>query len=619
MVDISILQLPCILHWDLNHFVVLKSVGKKSITVLDPAVGEVKYTRAEFSEHFTGIALELTPTEKFEEKKVTRALTLSHFWKRIFGLKRNLVTIIVLSFFLQIFAVVSPFYMQTVVDDVLLRNDKSLLLVLALGFGLLMLAQTGTSTLRSFVILHLSTKLSYQMAANLFRHLIRLPIDYFERRHIGDIVSRFGSVQVVKDILTTGLVSTIIDGVMAIVTLTAMLIYSVKITLVVLLVVVLYMLVRLAFYRPFRQLTEESIVANAKEDSNFMESIRAVQTIKLFQRENDRQNLWQNHYVKALNTEVKIAKWSISFDVISSVLFGVENIIIVYMLASAVMGNLMSLGMLYAFMSYKNQFVDRMDGLIDMLIEFKMIGLHLDRLADITFTDAEDVDRHTANLQHLPDMIGKLEVKNLTFRYSETDEPIFENISFSIAAGQSAAIVGPSGCGKTTLLKVIMGVLKADSGQVLIDGVYITKRDDYRAQIAAVMQDDQLLSGSVAENIACFDPKLDFERIGACALAAAVHQDILKFGMQYNTLVGDMGTSLSGGQKQRVILARALYRDPTLLFLDEATSHLDLGNESIVNANVKEMNITRVLVAHRTETVNSADIVIDLGKLNTAP
>ena len=615
MVDISKLQLPCILHWDLNHFVVLKSVGKKSITVLDPAVGEVKYTRAEFSEHFTGIALELTPTEKFEEKKVTRALTLSHFWKRIFGLKRNLVTIIVLSFFLQIFAVVSPFYMQTVVDDVLLRNDKSLLLVLALGFGLLMLVQTGTSTLRSFVILHLSTKLSYQMAANLFRHLIRLPIDYFERRHIGDIVSRFGSVQVVKDILTTGLVSTIIDGVMAIVTLTAMLIYSVKITLVVLLVVVLYMLVRLAFYRPFRQLTEESIVANAKEDSNFMESIRAVQTIKLFQRENDRQNLWQNHYVKALNTEVKIAKWSISFDVISSVLFGVENIIIVYMLASAVMGNLMSLGMLYAFMSYKNQFVARMDGLIDMLIEFKMIGLHLDRLADITFTDAEDVDRHTANLQHLPDMTGKLEVKNLTFRYSETDDPIFENISFSIAAGQSAAIVGPSGCGKTTLLKVMMGLLKADSGQVLIDGVDIHKRDDYRTQIAAVMQDDQLLSGSVAENIACFDPKLDFERIGACAVAAAVHEDILKFGMQYNTLVGDMGTSLSGGQKQRVILARALYRDPKLLFLDEATSHLDLDNESIVNANVKQMNITRVLVAHRTETVKSADVVIDLDRL----
>ena len=615
---LSQLQLPCILHWDMNHFVVLKAVGKNKVVLLDPAIGEVTYSHDEFAKHFTGIALELTPTAKFEKKEVRQRLSLSHFWQRIFGLKRNLITIIVLSFLLQIFAVVAPFYMQTVVDDVLLRQDSSLLLVLALGFGLLMLIQTATNTLRGFIILHLSTKLNYQMAANLFRHLIRLPLDYFQKRHIGDVVSRFGSLQQVKDLLTTGLVSSIVDGVMALITLTAMFIYSVKVAFVVLFVVALYTLLRFALYRPFRRLSEESIVAHAKEDSNFMETVRAIQTVKLFQRENDRQNLWQNRYTEALNTDVSLAKWGIGYQTINQLLFGIENVIVIYLLATSVMGNLMSLGMLYAFMSYKNQFVDRMDGLIDMLIEFKMIGLHLDRLADITFTDAEDVDRHTANLQHLPDMIGKLEVKNLTFRYSATDDPIFENISFSIAAGQSAAIVGPSGCGKTTLLKVMMGLLKADSGQVLIDGVDINKRDDYRTQIAAVMQDDQLLSGSVAENIACFDPKLDFERIGACAVAAAVHEDILKFGMQYNTLVGDMGTSLSGGQKQRVILARALYRDPKLLFLDEATSHLDLDNESIVNANVKQMNITRVLVAHRTETVKSADVVIDLGRLNSA-
>ena len=615
---LSQLQLPCILHWDMNHFVVLKTVSKNKVVLLDPAIGEVTYSHDEFAKHFTGIALELTPTAKFEKKEVRQKLSLSHFWQRIFGLKRNLITIIVLSFLLQIFAVVAPFYMQTVVDDVLLRQDSSLLLVLALGFGLLMLIQTATNTLRGFVILHLSTKLNYQMAANLFRHLIRLPLDYFQKRHIGDVVSRFGSLQQVKDLLTTGLVSSIVDGLMALITLTAMFIYSVKVAFVVLLVVALYTLLRFALYRPFRRLSEESIVAHAKEDSNFMETVRAIQTVKLFQRENDRQNLWQNRYTEALNTDVSLAKWGIGYQTINQLLFGIENIIVIYLLATSVMGNLMSLGMLYAFMSYKNQFVARMDGLIDMLIEFKMIGLHLDRLADITFTDAEDVDRHTANLQHLPDMIGKLEVKNLTFRYSETDDPIFENISFSIAAGQSAAIVGPSGCGKTTLLKVMMGLLKADSGQILVDGVDINKRDDYRTQIAAVMQDDQLLSGSVADNIACFDPKLDFEKIALCAMNAAVHDDIQKFGMQYQTLVGDMGTSLSGGQKQRVILARALYREPKLLFLDEATSHLDVERESVVNTNIRKMDVTRIIVAHRPETIKSADIVINLAKLNGA-
>lgn len=617
--EINQLQLPCILHWDMNHFVVLKSVSKRKVVILDPAIGEVQYAIEELSVHFTGIALELTPTAKFEKKEITRKLSLSQFWQRITGLKRSLTTIIGLSFVLQLFTVAAPFYMQTVVDDVLLRYDTSLLLVLALGFGLLMLINVGTKSLRSFVILHLSTKLNYQMAANLFRHLIRLPIDYFEKRHIGDVVSRFGSLQQVRELLTTGLVTAIVDGAMAIITLVAMLVYSVKVGLVVLGVVVVYTLLRLALYRPFRRLNEESIVAHAKEDSNFMESMRAIQTIKLFQRENDRQNLWQNRYTDALNTDVKVSKWGIGYDAINGILFGLENVIVIYLLATAVMGNVMSLGMLYAFMAYKNQFVGRMDGLVDMLIEYKMIGLHMDRLADIAFTDAEDVDRHTANLQNLPSVEGHIEVRNLTFRYSETEDPIFENLSFKISAGESAAIIGPSGCGKTTLLKVMMGLLKPTSGKILIDGMDITKRVDYRSQIAAVMQDDQLLSGSIAENIACFDPKLEFEKISECAESAAVHEDILKLGMQYNTLVGDMGTSLSGGQKQRVILARALYREPRLLFLDEATSHLDVTNESIVNDNIKSMNITRVLVAHRPETVRSADRVIDLAQLQETP
>ena len=614
--EIKQLQLPCIVHWDLHHFVVLKSVSKKRVVILDPGSGELAYSILDFSKHFTGIALELTPTPNFEKVKDIHKLSLAHFWSKIFGLKRSLIIVISLSLTLQAFSIVSPLYMQTVVDDVLMRSDKNLLLVLSLGFGLLMLINMAVDTMRSFVVLHLSAKLNYQMATNLFRHLIRLPTVYFSKRHMGDIVSRFGSISNVKDMFTTGLVSTVLDGVMAIVTFVAMLVYSIKVTMVVCSVLTVYLLLRLLLFRPFKRLNEESIVAYAKEDSNFMETIRAIQTIKLFQRERDRQNIWQNHYADAINTDVKIAKWSIGFGVINGLLFGIENIVVILLLATEIMSNTMTLGMLYAFLSYKGQFVSRVSGLIGMLIEYKMIGLHLDRLADIAFTQAEDVDRHTTSLQNLPDMNGSLEVKNLTFRYSETEDPIFENISFSIASGQSAAIVGPSGCGKTTLLKVMMGLLKADSGQILVDGVDINKRDDYRTQIAAVMQDDQLLSGSVADNIACFDPKLDFEKIALCAMNAAVHDDIQKFGMQYQTLVGDMGTSLSGGQKQRVILARALYREPKLLFLDEATSHLDVERESVVNTIIRKMDVTRIIVAHRPETIKSADIVINLAKLN---
>ncbi|MEX1058345.1 MAG: peptidase domain-containing ABC transporter, partial [Natronospirillum sp.] len=451
--------------------------------------------------------------------------------------------------------------------------------------------------------------------ANLFRHLIRLPVDYFQKRHMGDVVSRFGSLQAIRELLTTGLVSAVVDGIMAIITLVVMLVYSVKLGLVVVGFVVLYGLARLALYRPLRQLSEEGIAAHAKHQSSFMESVRAIQTVKLFQRENDRQNLWQNKYASAINTDIRIAKWEIGYGAINGILFGLENIVIVYLAAQAVMGSLISVGMLFAFMSYKQQFVDSMDGLIVKLIDIKMIGLHLDRLADIAFTEPERVDDQSIPGQVLVPLTGALAVQNLSYRYSEADEWVFNDLSFEIQPGASVAIVGPSGCGKTTLMKCMMGLLSVEQGQVLVDGTPINKVGHYRQSIAAVLQDDQLLSGSIADNIACFDPQPDQTRIQTCAEMAAIHDDIQQMPMQYNTLVGDMGTSLSGGQKQRVLLARALYRQPTVLFLDEATSHLDTANESLVNEHIKRLQITRIIVAHRKETIASADTVIHLNEL----
>ncbi|WP_370529877.1 peptidase domain-containing ABC transporter [Salinispirillum sp. LH 10-3-1] len=613
--EIPQLQTPCVLHWDMNHFVVLKSSSSKGVLIHDPAQGEVSLSWEEVAKHFTGVALELTPTEAFKPAKERRRLRLSQFWTRIRGLKRSLFQILALALVLQVFAVLSPFYMQTVVDDVLLRNDAHLLLVLAIGFALLMAIRVGTEALREFCILHLSTRLNIQMAANLFRHLIRLPIDYFQKRHMGDVVSRFGSLQAIRELLTTGLVSAVVDGIMAVITLVVMMVYSVKLGMVVIGFVVLYGLARLALYRPLRQLSEESIVAHAKHESNFMESVRAIQTVKLFQRENDRQNLWQNKYASAMNTDIRIAKWQIGYGAINGILFGLENIIIVYLAAQAVMGSLISVGMLFAFMSYKQQFVDSMDSLIATLIDIKMIGLHLDRLADIAFTEPEQVDDQSIPGQAVIPLTGALQADNLAYRYSEADAWVFKSLSFQVAPGESVAIVGPSGCGKTTLLKCLMGLLQLEEGQVLADGTPLNKLNHYRQSIAAVMQDDQLLSGSVADNIACFDPQPDHDRIITCAHMAAIHEDILAMPMQYNTLVGDMGTSLSGGQKQRVLLARALYRQPTILFLDEATSHLDTENESLVNQHIKALNITRVIVAHRKETIASADRVIDLSAL----
>jgi len=319
-------------------------------------------------------------------------------------------------------------------------------------------------------------------------------------------------------------------------------------------------------------------------------------------------------------------------------LFGAENILVIYFAATAVMGNIISLGMLYAFMSYKGRFISSMDSLIAQWIEFKMLGLYLNRLADIAFTEPEDIDSHTTsalsdaaaskniddsakniNSQKMMDdkkIVGKIEVKNLSYRYGENEAYVFKNLNFVIHPGETVAITGASGCGKTTLLKCLMGLITPTEGEILIDDKPLKKLPHYRSQIAAVMQEDQLLSGDIAENIACFSPQINLKQVHECARMACIDQEINNMPMNYNILVGDMGTSLSGGQKQRVILARALYREPRILFMDEATSHLDVNNESLVNENIKQLDITRVIVAHRPETVKSAGRQINLAHQN---
>lgn len=617
--DLNKVQLPCILHWNMNHFVVLKSVKNNKFTLHDPAFGERVLTAADFNNQFTGVVLELTPTQDFEKGEDKKTLDFKNFWSKIVGLKRSLTQIVLLSLLLQVFALVSPFYMQTVVDDVILRKDISLLAVLAIGFGLLLVVQQVTNALRDFIILHISNRFGMQISANLFRHLIRLPIDYFERRHMGDIVSRFGSLNNVRNLLTAGLVTAIVDGVMALLTLIAMFFYDLRLTLIVLGVVVVYALLRWMLYRPFRMMNEEVIVAAAKENSHFMESVRAIQTIKLFQRENDRQGQWQNRLADVMNKNIRISRWGIGYNTLNGFLFGIENLLVVYFAATAVMENIISVGMFYAFMSYKGRFIGAMDSLVAQWIEFKMLDLHFNRLSDIAFTRAEIVDEHFTDLlgvsgvdENTRLVSGKLEVKNLSYKYSDLEPYIFHDLNFVIEAGETVAITGPSGCGKTTLLKCLMGLIDPSEGEILVDGKPLRHQKNYRSQIAAVMQDDQLISGDISENIACFSSVVDIQKVYFCAQLACIHDDILKMPMSYNTLVGDMGTSLSGGQKQRIILARALYREPRILFMDEATSNLDVNSESVVNRHIQQLPITRILVAHRPETVASAGRQINL-------
>lgn len=615
--EIAELQLPCILHWEMNHFVVLKKLTRKGLLIHDPAIGQRFVHLNELSRCFTGIALELTPNTEFEKGEHTKKLSISHFWTHIQGLKRSLLLVISLSVLLQVFAVISPYFIQIVVDDVVLRTDKHLLNILAMGFVLLLVIEILTQFLREHVILRLSSKLNVQMAANVFRHLIRLPLDFFSKRHVGDLVSRFGSLHAIRELLTTGVVAIVVDGMLAIITLLVMFWYNVKLTMIVLGIVLLYALLRYALFQPLRSLSEEHLVAAAKENSHFIESIRAIQSIKLFEKETDRQNQWQNCLTDSINKEIKISRWRIGFDTANRFLFGIENIAIIYFAANAVTQNLLTVGMLYAFISYKSRFIGAMDQLITKWIEFKMLGLHFERLAEIVYTQQDPLlsDLHCSSslpIESTQGVEGNIQIENIAFTYPGENQPIFSTLSIRILAGESVAIIGPSGSGKSTLMKCIMGLFPTQRGTILIDGHPIVRMRHLRKQMGSVMQDDQLMSGSIADNIACFELTPDIASIIRCAQHACLHDEVMEMGMQYETLVGDMGTRLSGGQKQRILLARALYKKPRILFMDEATSHLDTNNERLINQHIQNLSITRVIIAHRPDTIALADRVLKL-------
>ncbi|WP_269792128.1 peptidase domain-containing ABC transporter [Stenotrophomonas sp. Iso1] len=616
MEDLGKLKLPCVLHWDLNHFVVLKKVSKSKAVVLDPAVGERKLSLTEVSDHFTGVALELSPTADFTPRKTSPSVTVRQLTGPVRGLWQALGQIVALSLALQVFVVLAPFLMQWVVDQVLVSADRDLLTVLGLGFGLALLLQVGIGVLRGIAVVHLSSRLGLQWTGNVFAHLLRLPLDFFEKRNLGDITSRLSSVQAIQRTLTTSFVEALIDGLMAVVTLTLMLVYSWKLALVTVLAVLLYTGIRALAWRPLRDGTEQQLVTAAKQQTHLLESLRGMQSLKVAGEESRRRSTYDNLMVDTVNRDVRLAHLGLGFNGASQLLFGMERVAVIWIGALLALDNVFSVGMLIAYLAYKDQFAGRMSALIDKWLEFRMLRLHGERLADIVLTAPEDA---AGSIEGLPPEDARIEVENLCFRYADGEPWVLKDCSFSITPGESVAVVGASGCGKTTLVKLLLGLLRPTTGSIRIGGHELHRLGarNVRAIVGAVMQDDQLFAGSIADNIGFFDPDFDLARVEVAARLSAVHEDIMAMPMGYHGLIGDMGSSLSGGQKQRVILARALYRQPKLLFLDEATSHLDVMSERLVNDAVRSLRLTRVIIAHRPETIASADrvLVMEQGRI----
>ena len=618
--ELAQLQRPCILHWNLNHFVVLKSVGRRSITILDPAVGQRKLPMAEVSRYFTGVALELTPNADFKPVDQRQRVALSALTGKVLGLKRSLLQVFVLATVLELLVLCGPLLNQLVVDDALATHDADLLAVLVTGFGLLLLLQTLIGLARSWVLTTLGASLSLQWASNVFAHMVKLPLEYFEKRHLGDIVSRFGTVNSIQRTLTTSVLEAVLDGIMGLVALGMMLLYSFKLAAVVCTSVLVYALLRWAAYTPFRNAAAERLVYAARENSHFLETLRAITPLKLFGREQERRARWQNLLVEVQNRDLRTAKMNIAFATGNTFVFGIENLLVFWLGGGMVLQSASStagaaapftIGMLFAFISFKTQFTGRVSALINYAVEIRLLSLQCERLGDIVLSPPEVNDIAENPLSHVTPSI---ELRGVSFRYGEGEPWVLKNVDLRIEAGEHVAIVGPSGSGKSTLLKILLGLRQPQEGEVLYGGIPVRQLglSNVRRCIGTVMQDDVLLAGSLADNISFFDTPIDEARVHAAAALAAIHDDIQAMPMAYQTMVGDMGASLSGGQKQRVLLARALYKQPRVLALDEATSHLDLGNEKRVSQALGQLQLTRILIAHRPETIAHAQRVVQV-------
>lgn len=571
---------------------------------------------------------------KFDEIKATlnpKAIFLKHkilndrikfgfgwFYARLLHYKKIVAEVLVASFMLQLFGLITPLFTQVVLDKVLVHHSLSTLNVIAFAFGAVILFEMLISLSRNYIFAHTTSKIDARLGALLFAHLIKLPMTYFENRKVGNIVARVRELDSIREFIANKSVTVLLDILFSIVFIVMMLFYSVKLTLIavcfVSVIAVLYF-----FATPkLRQKLENKFQMGAKSNSYLVESITGITTVKSLAIEGSMQRLWEDFLAKYVKSSFELSNLSNILSGIANALQKLMTLSILYFGVGLVIENKLSVGQLIAFQMFAGQFSAPIMRLVGLWNEFQQALLSVDRLGDILNTPVEQDNDKAITLSSIK---GDIKFDNVSFKYSPNAPIVLSEFSLDVKAGGSIGIVGRSGSGKSTLTRLIQRLYYANEGAIYIDGVDIRHMSPswLRQNIGVVLQENYLFSGSIKENIAYAHPSASMQRIIEASRVAGADEFISTLPQGYDTFVGERGSALSGGQKQRIAIARAILSDPRILIFDEATSALDYESERIISNNMKaiKQNRTVFIVAHRLSTVRDCDeiIVLDKGKL----
>lgn len=601
------IQTPAILHWNLDHFVVLEKVQGGIATIVDPGRGRLAMTLDQMSPHFTGIAVEFTPTDQFKPAVVRLSRSFRRAWFDDRRLRSSALTMLWLTVLLQLTIIATPFAYRSIIDH---SAASTHLVEITAGIVLLMMVQAGSTWTRGLVTARLGGIFVHRVSTHIVARLFSLPVAFFQRQMLGDVLSRVRSVDSVRRFVTDQAAPLVIDLLVGLVTAALMITFSPHLAIIVIVGLSIESAVRMLTLRKQRELSEDLLEAEAKEMSRLLESVRAIQAIKLAGRESQRFAVWENELIRVLNASARLTRRRGAISAITSAAGALEWAAV---LAVGVLGvgfPPVTTGVLFGFLAYRGVFRERVSTVMESIWAMQLAGVHVRRLDDLMLAEPEPQGGSLTRIEGP----GTLKLQNITFRYAPTEPLVLDNVSLEIPAGACVAIVGPSGAGKSTLVKLILGIEKPTAGGITLDGVAIenVNRQTWRERFGVVMQDDTLLAGSINENIAFFDPRIDIDKVRAAARDAAIHDEIQALPMDYGTLVGDLGAQVSGGQRQRLLIARALYREPGIILFDEGTANLDAASEQKISEVLAALALTRIVVAHRSHLLTVADIVYEV-------